>query len=359
MLSRTNAPDILHLVEHQKFIPPLIRLVEEKLDFRRHHFYFIHNGNQYDEESQVKVTKNGNRKNIIQFIWHLARHAWFAEKIIIHGLFSSKLILALVLQPWLWQKCYWVMWGGDLYTYALDKRTWTWWIKELFRKILIPNLGHLLTYIPGDVKLVRQWYGAKGVHHECLMYPSNTYQATPVILAFHEDFNILIGNSADSSNNHAEIIHKIKKLNKSNIKIVAPLSYGEKDYANKVAELGASEFGGGFTALMNFMSSEEYSKILANIDVAIFNHRRQQGMGNIISLLGMGKTVAIRSDISTWQYLKNIGLKLHDTLNLDLTVLSVEDVERNKKIIQEKFSIDLLVSQYRNILEVNGYIKNE
>jgi hypothetical protein len=40
-----------------------------------------------------------------------------AEKIFIHGLFSKELVLLLFGQPWLLQKSYWVIWGGDLYYY--------------------------------------------------------------------------------------------------------------------------------------------------------------------------------------------------------------------------------------------------
>jgi hypothetical protein len=347
----SNSPEILHLVEYQKFIPPFIELVEQELDFKRHHFYFVHNGHQYNVNSKAKLTKNAKSENFIKFIWHLAIEAWSAEKIVIHGLFSSRLILALVLQPWIWKKCYWVIWGGDLYTHVLDVRTWRWHVKELFRRILIPKLGHLLTYIPGDVKLARQWYGAKGIYHECIMYPSNTYQSTPVILRKNSKLNILIGNSADSSNNHAEIIDKIKKLKCSSVKIIAPLSYGEKEYARQIAELGEREFGENFIAITNFMSHEEYLKILAGVDIAVFNHRRQQGMGNIISLLGMGKTVAIRSDVSTWEFLSDMGIVLRDTLNLDISMLSAAVIDSNVKIIQEKFTCKLLASQYRNILE--------
>jgi hypothetical protein len=347
----TTAAEILHLVEYQKFIPPFIELVEKELNFKRHHFYFIHNGHQYNVSGQVRVTRNDKSKNTIKFIWHLVIQTWSAQKIVVHGLFSSRLILALALQPWIWKKCYWVIWGGDLYTHALDVRTWRWQVKELFRRILIPKLGHLLTYIPGDVALARQWYGATGVYHECIMYPSNTYQPTSFVPKNHQGLNILIGNSADSSNNHAEILEKIKKLNRKSMKIIAPLSYGEEEYARQIAELGAREFGDDFTALLNFMSHEEYSRILANIDIAIFNHQRQQGMGNIISLLSMRKTVAIRSDVSTWDFLTNLGIVLRDTLSLNLAPLSNDELDNNQKIAAQYFSRSKLVKQLNSILE--------
>lgn len=41
--------------------------------------------------------------------------------------------------------------------------------------------------------------------------------------------------------------------------------------------------------IVDFMDFNEYINFLSTIDIAIFNHKRQQGMGNIITLLGMGK----------------------------------------------------------------------
>ena len=38
----------------------------------------------------------------------------------------------------------------------------------------------------------------------------------------------------------------------------------------------------------------DYLKILGKIDIAIFNHERQQAVGNITSLLGLGKKVYIK-----------------------------------------------------------------
>ncbi|MFB0826583.1 TDP-N-acetylfucosamine:lipid II N-acetylfucosaminyltransferase [Chromobacterium violaceum] len=351
MGSQPKALDILHLVEYQKFIPPFIDLLNQELEVGRHHFYFLHNGHKYVPQGVVKVSCNAKPKNIFRFTFDLFIEAFRAEKIILHGLFSSRLLFALVLQPWLWRRCYWIIWGGDLYTYALDARTWKWRLKEVFRKILIANIGHLVTYISGDVALARQWYGAKGVHHECIMYPSNTYQPLPAINKPHQGLNILIGNSADPSNNHAEIIKKLKILGGKINKVIAPLSYGEKEYAREVTALGIKEFGHDFVALEEFMGYDDYLEILAEVDVAVFNHQRQQGMGNIISLLGMGKTVAIRSDISTWELFLEIGVVLRDTLDLDLSPLPIEVLTNNQRIIKEKFSIQRLVYQLKSILE--------
>ncbi|MFM8341854.1 MAG: TDP-N-acetylfucosamine:lipid II N-acetylfucosaminyltransferase, partial [Methylomonas sp.] len=148
--------EVLHIVEHEKFITPFIELVNKNLNPEKHHFYFIHNGHKYQDHVFNNLTLNAEPKNIIRFIWDLRQATQKPKKIILHGLFSSRLILTLTLQPQLLKKCYWVIWGGDLYTYLLDKKNIKWKTKEFFRKIIIPKIGHLITYIPGDIELARQ-----------------------------------------------------------------------------------------------------------------------------------------------------------------------------------------------------------
>jgi len=41
-----------------------------------------------------------------------------------------------------------------------------------------------------------------------------------------------------------------------------------------------------FKPLVDFIPFDEYLNLLAKVDIAIFNHKRQQTMGNITTLLG-------------------------------------------------------------------------
>jgi hypothetical protein len=87
------------------------------------------------------------------------------------------------------------------------------------------------------------------------------------------------------------------------------------------------------------MGFEEYTAYLSDIDLAIFNHKRQQAMGNIIGLLSLGKKVFIRSDISPWPYFKGKGFELFDTkLAWDLSPLSAESAVKNIKAASIAFN---------------------
>ena len=330
---------ILHLGPCDKFIPPFIEFIKDNFDFNDHLFLLTNSmsENEVVNHSNVKLSGKGKLSKVKHYAL-LIKEMNQADKIILHSLFDIKIVQILFFSPWLLKKCHWVIWGGDLYSYQLGKRNKSWYKNEFFRRPVIKNMGHLVTYIKGDVELAREWYGAKGEYHECLMYLSNTYKVLDVPSIQSDTINIQIGNSADPSNNHFEILDKLLPFKDQNIKMYAPLSYGDQIHANKVIAKGKELFGDKFIALADFMPFEQYLQFLGSIDIAIFNHKRQQAMGNTITLLGLGKTVFIRSDTTQWQFFKEKNISINDIDYLDS--LSVESNQHSIDIIKEYFSED-------------------
>jgi len=233
------------------------------------------------------------------------------------------------------------MWGGDFYFPETQS-----WIK----KQVIKRMGHFITYIKGDYELVKQWYGAKGKYHECFMYTSNLYKEYDIQLKTHDTINIQIGNSAGPTNNHLDILEKLKKFKDENIKIFAPLSYGDEETAKKVSAKGEELFGEKFIPLTEFIPFEKYLEFLGEIDIAIFAHKRQQAMGNTITLLGLGKKVYMRSDITPWQLFKDIDVKVYDVENIEIELIDDTTRIANKEKIKEYFSKEKLKIQLKDLL---------
>jgi dTDP-N-acetylfucosamine:lipid II N-acetylfucosaminyltransferase len=98
------------------------------------------------------------------------------------------------------------------------------------------------------------------------------------------------------------------------------------------------------------MSLQKYLNLLNTIDIAVFNHRRQQGAGNIVHLLGFGKKVYLRPEVSTWRMLTALGVEVYDTRNIELTRLHPVVAEGNALKIRQNFSLDVLRSQWRALL---------
>jgi len=330
---------ILHIMVLDKFLPPFIDFIIKHFDSRSHQFVFIGKP-RYD----YGLTKDhpiewisGKSKYFI-----LISAMYSAEKIILHGLWSERILQMLYLQPWLLKKCYWVMWGGDFY--FPEKHSW-------IKKQVIKRMGHFITYIKGDYELVQKWYGAKGAYHECFMYPSNLYKEYDIKPKEHSTINIQLGNSADPTNNHIEIFQNLTKCKDVNIQIFTPLSYGNEAYAKMVILKGKEHFGEKFIPLTEFMPLEKYLEFLSDIDIAIFAHKRQQAMGNIITLLGLGKKVYMRSDITPWELFKNIDVKVYDVENINVDTINDDVKQHNQNRIKEHFSKENYLRQLSQLLE--------
>ena len=323
----------LHISTDEKFIKPFIEVIYNNFNNNDHQFIFLSKGNSLSNTNQ-HVTHINKKRQIIKLSYLLNT----SDKIILHGIFSHMLVNILFLQPWILKKCYWVMWGGDFY--FPKKQRW-------LKKRVIKKIKNFVTYLKGDFELVKKWYGAKGIMHESFMYPSNLFKEVNSLNRVNVDSttNIMIGNSADPSNNHIEILHKLSEFKEKDISIYAPLSYGDDTHAKLVAKKGIEIFGDKFIPLTEFMDTDKYVEFLNNIDIAIFAHNRQQGMGNTISLLGMGKKVYMKNDITPWTLFGEIGVKVFDFNSIDLEPINREVMSENIKIIKTYFSEDKYIRQ--------------
>jgi len=280
-----------------------------------------------------------------------------SEKIFIHGLFSKELVLLLFGQPWLLKKSYWVIWGGDLYHYKFRNQTFKSNSYEFLRKKVIKNIGNIVTLVEGDYELAKKWYNTKAKYHEAF-YPNQIVFDNLTNINNDKNVNkiiIQIGNSADPSNNHLDILQKLLKFKNNDIELIVPLSYGNTEWAKYVVQKGKELYGDKFKPLVEFLPSAEYAKILSSVDVAIFNHDRQQALGNILALLHAGKKVFIKNDITTWNFLKKKGLTVYNTYDIDK--LSFEEFvymdeslkTKNKEIIEREFSEEKCAELWGNI----------
>lgn len=340
---------VLHLFGwDKKFFLPFRDLIHEHFADGRHQFIVFGDVTEDDVPASPDTRVMPNiLKNSVGMTMAMNK----ADKIIIHGFFNNHLFYLLAMQPWFLKKCYWVMWGGDLYIHEAPVKDWRWKKNELFRHYIFKRIGHFITYIKGDYELARRWYGAKGEYHHCLMYPSNVYKQFCLPPKQGETTNILAGNSAGPTNNHEEIFDKLTAYKQDNIQIFCPLSYGPTDNAEHIAKLGKEMFGEKFTPLLEFMPVDKYIELLGQIDIAVFAHRRQQGMGNIIKLLGLGKKVYMRSDITPWAIFDELGVKVFDLRNFDLVPLTDDVRKDNQVLIENHFSVAALTQQLSKIFE--------
>lgn len=340
---------ILHLFHwDKKFAPPFIDLIHEHFADGRHRFVV------YGDVEQGALPASADTvvyRSLLKNFFPLSQAMLRAEKIILHGLFNIDLIYMLALQPWLPKKCCWVIWGGDLYVHEAEPRGWGWKRNELFRRFAIQRMALITTTVPGDYLLAQQWYKTKASYIQNLMYASHVCREALSCEDHASDKLVIqIGNSADPSNNHKEIIDKLAALKENNFIVYAPLSYGNKSYRDEIIAHGLSKLGDRFNPLTTFMSFEEYNNYLRGVDIVIFNHMRQQAMGNTIALLSFGKAVWLRSDVTPWSYFNGLGLNVYDsTGQLHLSKMPRDKRQHNIEMCKEIFSRQALIYVWKKI----------
>ena len=282
----------------------------------------------------------------------MLRPLFQSEKIIIHSLASPFLLIYLYLFPSLTQKSYWAIWGKDLYFYnTLTKIHFYHKIYEYFRKKVIKKIPNIVSISQGDVELAKKWYGSIALQHHCFGYPSNCYKELAISNKHSSTTVILVGNSADPCNNHLEAFSLIKKYRDDDIKVITPLSYGNKSYAENIIKEGNKLFGNKYFAIEELMPLSSYLNLLANVDIGVFAHNRQQAMGSIITLLSMSKKLYIRKNVTTWRTLNDLGLKVFDLYNINLLNPEKNILSHNREIIKNYFSEENLLHQWLNIFD--------
>lgn len=329
---------IVHICDQEKFIPSFIDLIEsENLGIEQQ--YFICKGNeQYaitPRDCVTIVTSFGETQKML-------RSMLDAEKIILHGLYFTLANQLLVEYPKLLPKCYWAMWGNDFYFPEQQPEE---------RKKIIHDVGFCLTRNKGDYALAQQWYGTSAEMIDCVGYSSNVFSYDSMHLRSDDCIHVQLGNSSDPVNNHMSILSRLSKRTESNFKVFAPLSYGDDEHAERVATAGRRMLGERFVPMLEYLSLDEYHDYLKDIDIAIFNHRKQQAIGNIINLLGLGKKVYMRNDVTSWQSFSDDGLHIFD-VNAEFTLdrLNEDLAKENHQLVSDIYSRERLIENWKNIL---------
>ncbi len=165
---------------------------------------------------------------------------------------------------------------------------------------------------------------------------------------------IMIGHSGAPENNHLDVFQKLHELNpNSDRKILSPLSYGNGKYLQVVKKRGIELFGNRFESLETFIPRELYYKKLAEVSVAIFNHKIQQAFGNVLGLIFMGAKVFLNPENPIYIELIKAEIQVFDYSKIteeDLdSPLSKEVVLRNRELLRQLFNEEKIQGFYKSI----------
>lgn len=312
---------LVHLVTYnEKFIPSQLRFLKSQFSDRSQKFYFVGRGAGQDELLGADVSCLSGR-TLVPFLLECHR----ADRIVFNGLFSQRILVVFLFFPWLIKKGVWLPWGGDLYWRKYAPVTALNGFIDRLRGIFIRHLHAIATPTRGDYLSAQEIYQTRAQHID----------GCPNIFAFERgdlDWSkaqageqkklkkikiIQVGNSADPSNEHLEVFEWLRRYVNEDMEVHVPLSYGfvgQEEYREEVLRRGREIFGEKFRPLNSLLGPAEYNLYLATVDVMIFNHKRQQGFGNMVISLYLETKMYLRPGVSTWDYLtEKMGCTLFDT----------------------------------------------
>lgn len=169
--------------------------------------------------------------------------------------------------------------------------------------------------------------------------------------------DILLGNSATLENNHIEAIDCLSEVDLKKRKVICPLSYGDIEYADIVADYGYRKLAENFLVVRNFLPFVDYTNLISKCSVGVFNHRRQQALGNIDSMIAKGAVIFLREENPAYQLYIKKGLKVFKIQDMEkdphmlFEPLSIHDIKQNKNIIKEFRGMEIKLKMTRSLIE--------
>lgn len=375
---------IIHIFDDEKFVDVAIELLDETAPQNVFNKYIVLSDKdelkfvKSREIEKVSISNLASIANIINFQFeYVFFHALTASKISILNSLNAKV------------KKVWLLWGYDLYTewnvlnyniYDSDTKKLLKYNKSfirgifrnfktfsflqkyfngiIFKKIyaskfidvvkkidffapIVENEFKYVKSINPDIKFISFRYG----------YIEHFFDTTT---EDNNRINILVGNSADPANNHYSVMKKLSHLDLKNRKIIVPLSYsGNKEYVDKIKEVGYELFGENFIPLEDFIPLSKYNEILSSCGHAFFNHIRQQALGNIISLAYQGVKIYLnpKSPVYHFFYKKLFVFNINKKINLDQN-LTEKQTENNREVIKSYFSKQYVLKQIGTMYEI-------
>lgn len=300
------------------------------------------------------------------------------HSVIIHSLLALRPELIISIPKGI--KVVWLAWGYDIYQPVYGHRAMI-TINNLYHKETLKNKRHYLLITLKDLL-----YRVKAVRSNKLVETAisrfdffsgvipeeyglikeerrnSFFRAKPLVFQYGEidsiirksninqsftlGSDILVGNSADETNNHLDAFNLLSHYVIGSKQVMSILSYaGTKDYVEVVEKRGRDIWGDSFIALKQFMKYQEYEKRMNGVGYGLFYLERQQAMGNIITLLWKGAMVFLSETSPLYVFFKKRGFGVFSIQN-DLwriekdERLTREEQVINRELLLEHFSIE-------------------
>jgi glycosyltransferase involved in cell wall biosynthesis/SAM-dependent methyltransferase len=359
---------ICHLVYEHDFIQLFNDMVVDFCDWQEH-LFVVYANHAWDESKKYNL-KNSYYIDSFDdnYVIELMEKS---AQIIVHCLYTSDLTSFLFQNQHLLYKVNWKLWGGDLYLYRQVDSGTNPETNEVKRRSIIKNIAYITSPVEEEYKHALDVYGGTA-QYKFAFYPlpKDFREYCPSGCPRKDQtINILVGNSGYPTSNHLQALSYLSRFRNEKIKIYCPLSYGDKGYTKDVCANGKKIFGDKFVPLLDFIQFDRYVDLLNTMDIAVMNHDRQQGVGNILMLLYLGKKVYMQPDITTYKCLGRFGVTIYDIEEIkendfsDFVTFSDDNGKNNSEIIEATYSKENCVKSWQAIFNdaiklKNSYVTN-
>lgn len=202
------------------------------------------------------------------------------------------------------------------------------------QKKVLNKINYWATVLPYEYNILKK---QRYIRAEYFPFFYTTWVSQNIDLPLKKNANyILVGNSADPSNNHMDVLKIIQKKCIKN-RMYIPLAYGNAAYKEQIVHY-INENHLNCIVQNDFLSKDVYEEVLLKCGVGIFGHIRQQALGNIYMIMRNGGKIFLYKDSIVYKYLKSIGGIVYSIENeltqseIDKPLSSIE-IERNIQIV--------------------------
>lgn len=352
---------ILHIIPDEKWTQAFIDKINLLFDIKEHFFVVYTN----------KQVKYCNLENIERYpniyvkmgkvfdnndVYDIIRKC---DLVILHSLFFQLYDLKNITKIKN-MRIIWFIWGGDLYDTYYAAHTFPFKLvnilREHYRKKIISKLIGAIA-IEGDYQQLCTWYHTNAkqlfAQYTYKLFDKSLYTISP---RRRDKIRVMVGHSATRTCQHIDVFNILAKF-AGKIEVVSPLAYpSDNNYINKVIKTGRHIFGDNFVPITEYMNYDEYVAMLSDIDIAVFDNNRQQGNGNIISMLYLGKKVYVSSHNSLYSHYKRLGcviFEFSDNIgNSFLDLLNSHEAAINENIIMNQFCDKTFFSTWNHVFSL-------
>lgn len=369
-------------MKYLHIIPPSSRMLSTYISFIEenfcnkdaiHHFISVRKvpkGEKalFEPEGRFELEGRGWKKvaNLNRIIKKYDRVVWYSFIV------PHRYALYLATHPRVCKKSVWVVWGMDIHNWRVESGSITGMIKNWAHKRSRRRFGTVICLEEADREKYRKDFSSK-VDCICANLPMSKES-----LAELEELRmakprmngktfIQIEHNAHSFNNHLDIIRRLSVYDQDSFEYFIPLSYGTakdwegnpSDYIDQVVELAQQHFQSRAHPILSMMPSDTYTRMLWNMDIAVFGSDRQNGLGNILRMLYVGNKVFLPRENPTYQRLIEMGCEVGATE--DLGEMPLENFlkmpsERSGSIVRDwimkSYYPDNLVHMWTHVFKV-------